>query len=155
MINIQDIINELSDLVEDLKYNLNEDDLVLKASNEDGFDIKIFFHPRESFIVYGNGGEHEHFNHNERSFEELILNLLEGLIGRMRIIEYSWDGQPKRFHFQTINDNGTWDTLHKLNFPKWKFWLKNKEIQKRILINDYNLKQDISNTLLAKKPKSI
>ena len=73
----------------------------------------------------------------------------------MRIIEYSWDGQPKRFHFQTINDNGTWDTLHKLNFPKWKFWLKNKEIQKRILINDYNLKQDTSNTRLAKKPKSI
>ena len=36
-----------------------------------------------------------------------------------------------------------------------KFWLKNKEIQKRILINDYNLKQDTSNTRLAKKPKSI
>jgi len=134
-----EIIQILRTCIPGLRCTVQKSTIQLFGEGENGFDITVHFHPRESTVYYGPGGHHSHIRHDLHSEEDFLMELLAALVGEVRIIEYSWDNKPRRFMMQLRDEDGNWEEISRMVIPSWKFWQKNRVITERILVNEYEL----------------
>ena len=101
---------------------LNDGELKIIRSSENGFDIILQLDQIENTLHFGNF--HWHFDNNIEESNEMLNQLIFALTGKARLKEFSKNGKAFKWKLEIQDSEGIWIDSMTTSSVNLNFWSK-------------------------------